>query len=45
MTTNRDKDKKKKQKNELENMILSIMEKSLKEAINQVLDDLLKDFS
>ena len=38
------KKKKKKQESELEKMILAIMEKSLKTALNQAMEDLFKDF-
>ena len=37
------KKKKKKQESELEKMILAIMEKSLKTALNQAMEDLFKD--
>lgn len=37
------KDKKKKRESELESFIFAVMEKSLKQALNAALDDLLKD--
>ena len=40
----RDKDKKKKKKSTLENEVFSIMEKSLKVALDKALDDILKDW-
>lgn len=46
-TSDREKKKKKKEdrkKSNLENMIFSIMEKSLKSALDATIDDLLKDF-
>ena len=44
--SNRDRDKKKKKKNKstLEKEIFSIMEKSLKTALDAALDDILKDW-
>lgn len=36
--------KKKKRQNQLEAFIFSIMEKSMKEALNKAMDDLFKDF-
>lgn len=38
------KKKKKKQESELEKMILAIMQKSLKTALNQAMEDLFRDF-
>ncbi len=38
------KKKKKQQESELEKMILAIMQKSLKEALNQAMNDLFKDW-
>ena len=45
-TSNRDRDKKKKKKSQsvLEKEIFSIMEKSLKTALDAALDDILKDW-
>ncbi len=40
----REKDKKKKKKSTLESEVFSIMEKSLKTALDAVLDDLFKDW-
>jgi len=40
----RDKDKKKKKKSTLESEVFSIMEKSLKAALDKALDDILKDW-
>ena len=40
----RDKDKKKKKTSTLENEVFSIMEKSLKAALDAALDDILKDW-
>ena len=40
----RDRDKKKKKKSTLENEVFSIMEKSLKVALDKALDDILKDW-
>lgn len=40
----KDKEKKKKKQSILEAEILRIMEKSLKTALNQALDDIFKDF-
>ena len=40
----RDKDKKKKKKSTLENEVFSIMEKSLKAALDAALDDILKEW-
>ena len=40
----REKDKKKKKKSTLESEVFSIMEKSLKSALDAVLDDLFKDW-
>ncbi len=40
----KDKDKKKKKKSILEAEIMRIMEKSLKTALDQAIDDLFKDF-
>ena len=40
----KDKDKKKKKQSVLEAEIMRIMEKSLKAALDQALDDLFKDF-
>ncbi len=44
MTDEERKKKKKKQESELEKMILAIMQKSLKTALNQAIEDLFKDF-
>ncbi len=44
MTDEERKKKKKKQESELEKMILAIMQKSLKTALNQAMEDLFKDF-
>ena len=41
---NRDKDKKKKKKSVLEAEIMSIMQKSLKTALDLALDDIFKDW-
>jgi len=41
---NRDKDKKKKKKSVLEAEIMSIMQKSLKTAMDMALDEILKDW-
>ena len=40
----RNKDKKKKKKSTLENEVFSIMEKSLKAALDAALDDIFKDW-
>lgn len=40
----RNKDKKKKKKSTLENEVFTIMEKSLKAALDAALDDILKDW-
>lgn len=40
----KDKDKKKKKQSILEAEIMRIMEKSLKTALNQAMDDIFKDF-
>ena len=40
----RDRDKKKKKKSTLETEVFSIVEKSLKTALDKALDDLLKDW-
>ena len=39
-----DKDKKKKRESELESFIFAVMEKSMKQALDAALDDLLKDW-
>lgn len=44
MTDEERKKKKKKQESELEKMILAIMQKSLKTALNQAMEDLFRDF-
>ncbi len=44
MTDEERRKKKKKQESELEKMIFAIMEKSLKEALNQAMNDIFKDF-
>ena len=43
-TSARDRDKKKKKKSSFESELLSIMEKSLKTALDKALDEILKDF-
>lgn len=43
-TSARDRDKKKKKKSTLESEVFSIVEKSLKMALDKALDDLLKDW-
>jgi len=43
-TSARDRDKKKKKKSTLEAEVFSIVEKSLKTALDKALDDLLKDW-
>lgn len=43
-TSARDRDKKKKKKSNLETEVFSIVEKSLKTALDKALDDLLKDW-
>ena len=43
-TSAQDRDKKKKKKSTLEAEVFSIMEKSLKTALDKALDDLLKDW-
>ena len=44
MTEKEKKDKKKKRESELEKMIFSIMEKSMKTALDKALDDIFKDW-
>lgn len=39
-----EKKKKKKQESELEKMIMAILEKSLKSALNEAMEDLFRDF-
>ena len=43
-TERKKKEKKKKQESELEKMIFSIMEKSMKTALDKALDDIFKDW-
>ena len=43
-TSARERDKKKKKKSTLEAEVFSIMEKSLKTALDKVLDDIMKDW-
>lgn len=43
-TSARDRDKKKKKKSSLEAEVFSIVEKSLKTALDKALDDILKDW-
>ena len=43
-TSKDDKDKKKKRQSEFELFIMSVMEKSMKQALDLALDDLLKDW-
>ena len=43
-TSARDRDKKKKKKSTLESEVFSILEKSLKTALDKALDDILKDW-
>ena len=43
-TSARDRDKKKKKKSNLETEVFSIVEKSLKTALDKALDDILKDW-
>ena len=43
-TSARDRDKKKKKKSTLESEVFSIVEKSLKTALDKALDDILKDW-
>lgn len=43
-TSERKKKDKKKRQSEIENMVFSIMEKSLKTALDAAIDDLLKDW-
>lgn len=43
-TSKDDKDKKKKRQSEFELFIMSVMEKSMKQALNIAIDDILKDW-
>ena len=43
-TTKDEKDKKKTREIELENLVFSLMEKSMKKALDAALDDILKDW-
>ena len=43
-TTKDEKDKKKKRESELQKFIFSVMEKSMKQALDVAIDDLLKDW-